>query len=212
MQYSLLNTILSKKLSLKSPALASSLLERGTSTPKKQRAFSLIELMITVAVGGVVLAVALPSLGNFNAKMRVDNEVSELQRLLLTARNIAINTGQNAQVCPLQGNVCLNTDDWTGRIGVVSDADGLIKERSAITDGDQLVFTHTSAFTSNTVIYTPSGQLSNTKTGVFSYCPQGYTDYSRGVSLSLAGRVYLSTDISGNGVDQDRDGNPIDCS
>lgn len=176
------------------------------TTYKQALGFSLIELLVTVAVAAVVLAIALPSLGSFTTQMRVDNEISELQRLLLTTRNTAINSGQNATLCPLQADdTCQDSTDWTGRIGIVS-IDGLVKEREAIQGGDKLDFTF------NSVTYTPSGQLSNNNIGTFSYCPKGFSDFSRGIDLSLAGRTYLSSDINGDGKEQDRNNNNIECS
>ncbi|MBU2869398.1 GspH/FimT family pseudopilin [Colwellia sp. E2M01] len=172
--------------------------------------FSLIELMITITIAGIALAIALPSLGGFLAQMRVDNEVVSLQRLLLTARNTAINTGANVEVCPLKNDdTCNDVNDWTGRIGVVSSINGddLIKEKEAIKTGDKLQFTSTS----NSITYSPSGQLINTVIGTFNYCPKSYDDYSRGIDLSLAGRTYLSTDVNGDGKDQDRAGKNIVC-
>lgn len=176
------------------------------TTYKQALGFSLIELLVTIAVAGIVMTIALPSLGSFTTQMRVDNEISELQRLLLTTRNTAINSGQNATLCPLQADdTCENTTDWTGRIGIVS-IDGLIKEREAIQGGDKLDFTF------NSVTYTPSGQLSNNNIGTFSYCPKGFIDYSRGIDLSRSGRAYLSSDINGDGKEQDRNNNNIVCS
>ncbi|TWX69752.1 prepilin-type N-terminal cleavage/methylation domain-containing protein [Colwellia demingiae] len=175
------------------------------TAPKKELGFTLIELMITIAVAAIIMAVAVPSLSSFTAKIRVDNEISELQRLLLTTRNAAINSGQNATLCPLQADdTCQNTINWTGRIGIVS-IDGLIKEREAIQGGDKLDFIF------NSVIYNPSGQLSNNNIGTFSYCPKGFSDFSRGIDLSLAGRAYLSSDMNGDGKDQDRNNNNIVC-
>lgn len=176
------------------------------TTYKQALGFTLIELLVTIAVAGIVMTIALPSLGSFTTQMRVDNEISELQRLLLTTRNTAINSGQNATLCPLQADdTCQDTTDWTGRIGIVS-IDGLIKEREAIQGGDKLDFTF------NSVTYTPSGQLNNNNIGTFSYCPKGFSDYSRGIDLSLSGRAYLSSDINGDGKEQDRNNNNIVCS
>ena len=206
MQPSLINITKSKSTGLSRPQIRKSLQTSILIIPsKKELGFSLIELMITIAVAAIIMVIAVPNLSSFTTQMRVDNEISELQRLLLTTRNTAINSGQNATLCPLQADdSCQNTIDWTGRIGIVS-IDGLIKEREAIQAGDKLDFSF------NSVIYNPSGQLSNNNIGTFSYCPKGFSDFSRGIDLSLAGRAYLSSDINGDGKDQDRNNNNIVC-
>ena len=169
------------------------------------KGFSLVELMITITIAGIALAIALPSLNSFTVQMRVDNEVAEIQRLLMTTRNAAINSGVNATLCPLKANdTCQNTLVWTGRIGVIS-VDGLIKEKAAIKAGDKLDF----AF--STVTYNASGQLDTNNIDVFSYCPKGLNDFSRGVDVSLSGRTYLSSDSDGDGIDEDRSKNKIVC-
>lgn len=172
----------------------------------KQSGFTLVEIMVTIAVLSIIITVALPSLGTFLTQMRVDNKIVEVQRLLLTTRNAAINSGQNATLCPLNaaGDTCEGSN-WAGRIGILS-SDGLIKEREAIQTGDKLLFDFDS------VTYTPSGQLSNANIGLFRYCPQNDDYFSRGVDLSLAGRAYLTTDINGDGRDQDRSQSNITCS
>lgn len=168
--------------------------------------FSLIEVMITISILSIALTIALPSLSGFLAQMRVDDRITQLHRFILTARNSAINTGQNAQLCPLLTfDTCQNTTDWSGRVGVVTDADGLITEMGAIKDGDKLQYNF------NSVIYGPDGQLDNNNIGTFSYCPESYPDYSRGVTISLSGRAYLSSDSNGDGKEEDRDGNNIEC-
>jgi len=180
-------------------------LVKAKAITKVAKGFTLIELMVTISVAGVLTAIALPNLNEFLVRMRVDNEVIEIQRLLLTARNAAINSGQNAQLCPLAANnTCLNSIDWTGRIGVVS-SDGLIKEKAAISTGDELEF----AF--NGITYNPAGQLTNNNFGTFSYCPKGYSGHSRGVEVTLSGRSSISSDNDGDGFDKDRTGTKISC-
>lgn len=180
----------------------------GDAAVKKQSGFTLIELMITIVISAILIGVALPNLSGFLAQMRANSEVREIQRLLLTARNTAINSDQNVEFCPLtDDNACTNGTDWSGRIGIVTESDEFILEREGVTGSDQLVFSGT------TVIYGPTGKLVNAADSflLFRFCPKNYEDYSRGVEVSVTGRTYASVDINGDGKDQDRDGSNITC-
>lgn len=180
--------------------------------PSLQKGFTMIELMVTISISGILVAIAMPSLSEFSVKTRVDNEVAEIQRLLLTARNTAINSGLNTTLCPLQNNNLNNCNaiaDWTGRIGVVKldpiNGNTLIKEKAPIHNGDQL------NFPAQSITYSANGRSNNAALITFSYCPRADTDLSRGVSLSISGRSYLSSDNNLDGKDQDRAGTTITC-
>jgi len=166
------------------------------------KGFTLVELMVTIAIAGILGTVALPSLNNFLVVMRVDNEMTEMQRLLLTARNSAINTGLNTTVCPLDSNSTC-TDDWENDISVFTNTAGtnevmdandiVIKIKSAIKDTDQLEFS-----SSDAIIYTPEGRtLTNTEKR-FIYCPGNYSEESNGIVVSTSGRAYMGTRNSSN--------------
>lgn len=184
---------------------------------RNKQGFTLIELMVAIAIVAILSAIALPKMSDFLIKMRVDNEISEMQRLLLTARSIAINTGQNTTVCPLTAGAC--TNDWTGVVSVFTNSSNtadndkydaateqLVKLKDSIKTGDKLQFAHSG------IVYTPSGQLQfPTVASVFSYCPKDKADKSRGISLSLSGRSYTSSDTDNDDKDEDRSNNEIVC-
>lgn len=195
----------------------------GTPSPylfsaHHKQGFTLVELIVAIAVVAILSTIALPSMSEFLIKMRVDNQITEMQRLLLTARNVAINTGKNTTVCPLSSGVC--TTNWQNEVSVfTNDAntlansnsfaanDELVKVREPIRSGDQLQFAHVS------VIYSPSGQLvAPTVVGSFKYCPENNANKSRGIDLSISGRSYISADIDDDGKDEDRGGDEITCS
>jgi len=77
----------------------------------RTKGFTLIELMISVSVTSILAALAIPNYSQFIVQMRVDNEISQLHRILLITRNAAINSGQKAIVCPLdESQQC--TSQW----------------------------------------------------------------------------------------------------
>lgn len=182
---------------------------------RRNKGFTIVELMVSIAVVAILSAIALPNMNEFLVKMRVDNQISELQRLLLTARNMAINTGRNTTVCPLNGNSCSN--NWQNTISVFTNdsnaiatnntyaaPDELIKTKEAISTGDKLQSTE------NSIIYAPDGRLITTAAN-FSFCPKDKADLSRGIVISISGRSYPSSDIDSDGKDEDRAGNEIVC-
>lgn len=180
------------------------------------KGFTLIELLVTISILSIVMAIALPNLGQFLAKMNVDNEISEMNRLLLIARNNAINSGRVTTVCPLNAsNNC--TNDWSLDISVFDDGDGDIDTYTAA--NDQLIKVKTAnsnasgtlTFGYDSVVYGPDGTLANTTNiGTMKYCPDGYNDEGRAIFISISGRAYASQEAA-DGKEKDRSGAAVTC-
>ena len=120
--------------------------------------FTLVELMVGIAIIAILMAVALPNLNDYIIKSRVDNEISELQRLILTARNTAINSGRNVTLCPLSSaNTC--STNWGNELTVFTNTalettytpatEQIIKVKEKVSNNDVLTFNQAS------LIYTP---------------------------------------------------------
>lgn len=170
--------------------------------------------MVTVAIAGIILAIAAPSLSVFLVNMRVDNEVSEMHRLLLTARNSAINTGLNTTICPLSStNTC--TDNWEDDISVFTNTtddtsilegdDIVIKVKDAVKDGDAFKISTVGAIT-----YTPSGRSLSGNANTLIYCPHEDSAAPNGIDISTSGRSYVGTENS-SGQYVDRNSNVFTC-
>lgn len=176
--------------------------------------FTMIELLVSLAVLGIATMLALPSLSEYLVKTRTDGEIIELQRMILTARNTAINTGRPVTLCPLTAGNC--TTNWQNELSVftnITDNDAydaanedLIKVRAEITSGDKIKFNDGNALT-----YDPTGRLTNGQTLSFVYCPSSDTSLARGVEISLSGRAYITQDIDNDDKDEDRSGNELSC-
>jgi prepilin-type N-terminal cleavage/methylation domain-containing protein len=171
---------------------------------RNNKGFTLVEVMVAVAMLGIITMIALPRLNLFLARMQVDNEVSTLHRLLLTARNVAISESTNVTLCPLVANNCVN--NWQNQLTVFIDLNNnqildagerVVKVKEAITNNDRLVFDRAD------VRYAPTGLL-NITGGPFSfrYCPQEYPEFSRGIMVNNSGRVTTSHDIDDDGIDE----------
>lgn len=182
---------------------------------KFSRGFNIVEVMVTLAIVGITAAIALPNLNVFMASMRVENQLSEMHRLLFIARNNAVNTGLNTTVCPLNGGTTC-TNDWEGDISVFSnttdttlimdDLDILIKVKEAVKGEDKLQISSNGA-----IIFAPTGREFNGVANQLTYCPDEYPDESNGIDISISGRSYLGEKNS-SGTYEDISGNPFTCS
>ncbi|WP_284242998.1 GspH/FimT family pseudopilin [Thalassotalea insulae] len=180
----------------------------------KPQGFTLIELLISISILGVLLAIGVPSLSEYMVQTRVDSQIAELHRLVLTARNTAINSGKNVTICPLSEGSC--TGNWKAELSVFTNEDDdtkydaadedIVKVKGKVESGDTLKFNQAR------ITYTPTGRLVSGANSLFSFCPSNYAELSRGVSISLSGRIYTTQDTDNDGKDEDRDGNEISCS
>lgn len=184
-----------------------------TTLHGKQSGFTLVELLMGIAILGIITAIALPSFSELLVKNRVDNQISELNRLLLTARSLAVNGGNNVIICPITTKC---STDWHKKISVFVDnnndgdydaADTIVKVKEAIQENDKLQYGKKS------LTYTATGRLSGTVSATpFSYCPYGHANRSRGIVVSMSGRAYVTSDTDNDDKDEDRNDNEITCS
>lgn len=179
------------------------------------KGFTLIELMVSVSVTSILAAIAVPNFSDFIIKIRVDNEISQLHRMLLMTRNTAINSGQKTILCPLDNNSQCTTQ-WQNELSIFADVNDnklfdanekVIKIKEAITTGDTLVY----GKTRNKITFKPTGQLSGLANGTFRYCPKNHINHSRGIVVARSGRVYQSSDIDHDGMDENRGNKDINC-
>jgi len=191
---------------------------RKSQNKKLIKGFTIVELLISIAIIGILTAIAGPSLGKFIVQSRVDNAISEIHRLVLTARNSAINSGKNVTLCPLNGTTC--SSNWHNELSVFINSEStlvnnntydsaneeLVKVKGKIASGDTLTFSQ------SIMIFSPTGRLVSEGNSNFSYCPKGNSSLSRGVEISLSGRVYTTADTNDDGKDENRNGTEVSCS
>lgn len=183
----------------------------------KNKGHSIIELMVAIGIFSLLLALTLPDFNHFIIKNRVDNEISELHRLLLLSRNIAVNTGTKVTLCPLNNaSECIN--NWQGELSVFIDSNNnkrfdknsnerQIQVKEAIHEGDNLLY----GLKRKAIVYSPTGSLSGLSNGTFRYCPKNQETLSRGLIVAISGRVYQSTNNNNGSADTNRNDKVINC-
>lgn len=180
--------------------------------------FTLIELMATVSILGILAGIAMPNLSTFIIKIRVDNEISQLYRLLFVTRNLAINTHQTVTLCHLD-NASRCTSDWHKELSVFIDSNAnkiletqinekVLQTKAAIKLNDKLHY----GIGRNGIIYAPTGRLAGWgNNGTFRYCPKNHSENNRGIRVATSGRLYVSSDTDNDDKDEDRNGNELMC-
>ena len=92
---------------------------------QRNRGFTLIELMVTVAITGILAGVAAPSMGGFIEHQRANAATSSLMSHMALARMSAISRNHRAVLCPSRdGLTCEAGTDWSGGWMLFVDEDG----------------------------------------------------------------------------------------
>lgn len=148
--------------------------------PRSMAGFTLIEVMVTVAIAVILATMALPSYTAFVANQRVKSVGSDLMVAMIKARNEAIMRNANVTVTANAGGWIAGWQT-TDNNNVVLDTHGAVPPTVAIS----AKFTGTGA----SVIYQSSGRLHPSLTGVASFA----------ITSSKSAPAYqcISTDLSG---------------
>lgn len=82
--------------------------------PLIEGGFTLLELMITVSLAAILVALAVPSFNDTIKNNRLTTQVNEFVTSLYVARSEAVKRGQRVTMCKSSdGNTCVTTGDWS---------------------------------------------------------------------------------------------------
>ncbi len=157
-----------------------------------QKAFTIIELLITVTIAGILMAIAMPSFKNMVSGDRLNSYRNLLYTDIILARSKAVESNGKVFICASSdGSTCGGNfkDGWiilqdTDSDETATAADTVIKIQQAI-DGDikfQLDTATLSTITIDGRGFTPDSS------GVISVCDDRGNDFAKTLSISKTGR------------------------
>ena len=181
--------------------------------PSYSHGFTLVELMITVAIFGILLSVGLPSFKQTIANGRLTTHINRLVTALNYARSEAVKRNQTVTVRKI-GVVSADwSDGWTIFVDLNGNGlkdganDTLLKQYEAVPENYTL-----KASGVNQVIYRPSGMSGSSS---FILCDDSddnnplKANTSRLMLINTVGRVRMGSDTDGDGIQEKSAGTEI---
>ena len=102
---------------------------------KKHSGFTLIEMMVVVAIAGIAMAFAIPAMGNFIKNERLVTQINTLVGHLAYARNEAVTLRQQVILCASNNMTSCIGADWADGWILFVDADN----SSTLNVGEQIL-------------------------------------------------------------------------
>jgi type IV fimbrial biogenesis protein FimT len=164
---------------------------------KKESAFTLLEIIVTLAIISLVMAFAIPGMGTFIKNERLTTQINALVGHLAYARSEAVLRTQQVAVCVSNDTTsCTGGNSWEDGWIVYVDVDGngsfsggeiILRAQPTLEGGNTL----TPATIGTQIIYDFRGYLGS-PVGSLLLCDDRSGPYGKTLSISTTGRVRAS--------------------
>lgn len=177
------------------------------------RGFTIVELMVTLAIAAILLAVAVPSFTLFAQKRGISQKTVQVRNALELARGLALSQRQRWTVCTVNAaNSCVSS---AGQRLVVFRDDNDDNDFSAgemlqqEIDINSIELEMSASFGRPYIRFARNGEA--LESGNLEVCSTNQAvDYGRQAIVFRSGRIRLSNDSDGDGYD-DAGGTKIEC-
>ena len=171
------------------------------SRTRHEGGFTLLELLVTLLLLGIVAVMGLPSFQALGERTAQASEINRLQSAFSLARNTAISQRRQVTLCPATKDHKACQDDWSRALIIVrgDKIQDIAKEDilRVIPDGQRTQVTYSRGW--SRIRYNSLGYTSGYN-GSFSVCSGNSTEGSQGKKLVLSQLGRLRIDEA-----------PIDC-
>lgn len=188
-----------------------------------KRGFTLVELLVTLAVMAILLTLAAPAFSEFLSNQRLTTQTTQIASAIASARSEAVTRAKTLTLCASADQSNCAGSDWEAGWIMFVDEDG----DGAVDGGSDEILLVQQALGGNTTVrtndfdnagwiqYQPTAMLSDSDSdgntdGNFVICDERGAEFAHAVTINNVGRHAIAVDTDGNGivngVDLDNDG------
>lgn len=171
---------------------------------RKQHGFTLIELMIAVALFGLLLSMAVPALDQFTTNARQTSAINDFVGSMHMARSTAVTTNARVTVCASSNQRTCEAVPWDEGWIVFSD-----RNNNQLVDGNDAIVSASQGNDSLAISsgefglalqYRPNGRVvnagANGTSGQFTVCDDRGQDHAKVLIVDLSGRPRVSKSLA----------------
>ncbi len=184
----------------------------------KPLGFTLLDLLTALAIAAVLMSYAVIYLPDWVSSHRANTSLSVLRTAVNLARHAAVRNATAVTLCPRGDDRCGHRNAWHAGILIFRDENS---DRQV--NGDDQIYAQLPgpdngtitwrSFRNRSVLRFTSSGLTDWQNGHFQYCPANDDPrWARRIVVNAAGRIYPSHDRDGDGIHEDRLGEPLSCS
>lgn len=170
-----------------------------------QQGFTLIEVLITVAIASILLSIAAPNFSTLIKNTRMTSAANEFAGALYLSRSEAIKRGTTVTLCKsANGSACTTANNWeqgwivfedANNNAVVDSGETIIRINEGEETGSSVTMVGNSTNVSSRITYLPTGRITNFGIGgtTINLCDGRTGDVGRNIVISRAGRFRIET-------------------